>query len=149
MPNYYQHNGTSYVHVSDYAALEARLAERDRQVDEWARFSESHGLLDAQEFTEWIAYLQRRLAEAELSRDSWKREAKLNQQAADESAGYARRLAETEALLREWCACATNSGSGEAIAKVEQQFVQRCRDTLLRLEDSATVQQGVNHEKSI
>lgn len=27
MTNYYQHNGTNYVHVSDYAALEARLAE--------------------------------------------------------------------------------------------------------------------------
>lgn len=25
MPNYYQHNGTSYVHVSDYATLEARV----------------------------------------------------------------------------------------------------------------------------
>ncbi len=47
------------------------------------------------------------------------------------------RLTEAEALLREWCACATNIGSGEAIAKVEQQFVQRCRDTLLRLADSA------------
>lgn len=77
-------------------ALRSRLAERDRQVDKWARFSESHGWLDAQEFTEWIAYLQRRLAEAELSRDSWKREARLNQQAADESAGYARQLAEAE-----------------------------------------------------
>lgn len=29
MTNYYQHNGTSYVHVSDYAAIEARLAEAE------------------------------------------------------------------------------------------------------------------------
>lgn len=35
MPNYYQHNGTSYVHVSDYAALKARLAEAERERDEW------------------------------------------------------------------------------------------------------------------
>lgn len=48
-----------------------------------------------------VEELRSRLAEAELARDSWKREAELNQQAADESAGYARRLAEAEALLME------------------------------------------------
>ena len=35
MPNYYQHNGTSYVHVSDYAALEARLAEAGAKLLAW------------------------------------------------------------------------------------------------------------------
>ena len=38
--------------------------------------------------------------EAELSRDSWKREAEMNQEAADASAGYAARLAEEESAHR-------------------------------------------------
>lgn len=45
--------------------------------------------------------LRERLHEAELVAASWKREAELNEQAADESSGYAKRLAEAEALLRE------------------------------------------------
>ena len=45
--------------------------------------------------------LRERLHEAELVAASWKREAELNEQAANESSGYAKRLAETEALLRE------------------------------------------------
>jgi hypothetical protein len=35
-----------------------------------------------------------------------------------------------QGLLQEWVASATNIESGEAIAKVEQGFVQQCRDTL-------------------
>lgn len=56
---------------------------------------------EAQEAAAEIERLRSRLAEAELSRDSWKREAELNQQAADESAEYARRLAEVEQTIRE------------------------------------------------
>lgn len=48
-----------------------------------------------------IERLRQRLTEAEIACDSWKREAELNQQAADEAAGYAHRLAEAEALLRD------------------------------------------------
>lgn len=48
-----------------------------------------------------IERLRQRLTEAEIACDSWKREAELNQQAADEAAGYAHRLAEAEALLQE------------------------------------------------
>jgi hypothetical protein len=35
-----------------------------------------------------------------------------------------------QGLLREWVASATNIESGEAVAKVEQGFVQQCRDAL-------------------
>jgi chromosome segregation ATPase len=41
--------------------------------------------------------LRERLHEAELVAASWKREAELNEQAANESSGYAKRLAEAEA----------------------------------------------------
>ena len=44
--------------------------------------------------------LRERLHEAELVAASWKREAELNEQAANESSGYAKRLAEADALLR-------------------------------------------------
>lgn len=50
------------------------------------------------------------------------------------------RLAEAEALLREWVACATNIGSGEAVAKVEQAFVAQCRTFLAA--SSATVKES-------
>ena len=43
--------------------------------------------------------LRERLHEAELVAASWKREAELNEQAANESSGYAKRLAEAERLL--------------------------------------------------
>lgn len=43
--------------------------------------------------------LRERLHEAELAAASWKREAELNEQAANESSGYAKRLAEADALL--------------------------------------------------
>jgi hypothetical protein len=45
--------------------------------------------------------LRERLHEAELVAASWKREAELNEQAANESSGYAKRLAKAEALLVE------------------------------------------------
>lgn len=47
------------------------------------------------------------------------------------------RLAEAEALLREWVACATNIGSGEAVAKVEQAFIAQCRTFLAADQPSA------------
>lgn len=99
--------------IEERRKVEALRAERDALRDrENARIANEEAA-DA----EWdaanslIAALGWRLAEAEaeLSRDSWKREAELNQQAADESAECARRLAEAEALLREarpwvcWC----------------------------------------------
>ena len=42
--------------------------------------------------------LRERLHEAELVAASWKREAELNEQAANESSAYAKRLAEADAL---------------------------------------------------
>lgn len=39
-------------------------------------------------------------------------------------------IARQHALLGEWVASATNIGSGEAVAKVEQSFVARCREVL-------------------
>lgn len=39
-------------------------------------------------------------------------------------------IARQHALLGEWVASATNIGSGEAVAKVEQSFVARCRAVL-------------------
>lgn len=54
MPNYYQHNGTSYVHVSDYAAIEARLAEATAEGNHWK---------DA--YAEDVSKLDARLAEAD------------------------------------------------------------------------------------
>jgi hypothetical protein len=66
MPNYYQHNGTSYVHVSDYAAIEARLAEAIAEGNHWK---------DA--YAEDVSKLDARLAEAErdAARYRWLREA--------------------------------------------------------------------------
>ena len=65
MPNYYQHNGTSYVHVSDYAAIEARLAEAIAEGNHWK---------DA--YAEDVSKLDARLAEAErdAARYRWLRD---------------------------------------------------------------------------
>jgi hypothetical protein len=54
--------------------------------------------------------LRERLHEAELVAASWKREAELNEQAANESSGYAKRLAEADALLRNIYSYAEDQG---------------------------------------
>ena len=76
MPNYYQHNGTSYVHVSDYAALEARV--------EFLL-----GVVDAREA---------RLAEEVKNKKEFERDWLA---ACDELCNTRSRLAEAEALLME------------------------------------------------
>jgi hypothetical protein len=55
--------------------------------------------------------LRERLHEAELVAASWKREAELNEQAANESSAYAKRLAEADALLLEARAHLDNLGN--------------------------------------
>lgn len=65
MPNYYQHNGTSYVHVSDYAAIEARLAEAERKLQLIAAHTGHNKFLaDRELLSELLARIQRICNEA-------------------------------------------------------------------------------------
>ena len=51
--------------AEERAELLTRLAEKEQQLDRWAKFSERHGWLDPEDFDGWIAYLQTRLASAD------------------------------------------------------------------------------------
>lgn len=91
--------------------------------------------------------LRERLHEAELVAASWKREADLNEQAANESSGYAKRLAEAERdrleatkLLFDWDATSSRNGS---IARETKAYLKRVGynefTATLRPADSADV----------
>lgn len=90
----------AYAAADEIESLRSRLSEADE--------------LHAKQLAETIERLnddyRSRLAEAELSRDSWKREAELNQAAADECASYAARATEAEALLRDIYSYAEDQG---------------------------------------
>lgn len=95
-PEHLKGKVTTLVDKADYDAIgieNERLRTRLADFDRYAHANK----VQAEE----IKALRERLAEAELSRDSWKREAELNQAAADECAGYSARAAEAEARLAE------------------------------------------------
>lgn len=74
--------------------------------------------------------LRERLHEAELVAASWKREAELNEQAANESSGYAKRLAEAEQQWDDWSARAEMAETAQVRAERER------NDALARLADA-------------
>lgn len=84
------------------AELTAVRERDDNMADMWFTGLASNlatAMRDRRALRQYVDELEARLAEAELAAASWKREAELNQQAADESADYAARLAEAEQTL--------------------------------------------------
>jgi hypothetical protein len=86
-----------------------------------------------------LEMLLERLDEAELVAASWKREAELNEQAANESSGYAKRLAEADALIAKGLAVVHDflPNIGRCVLQDYQRMNEFCSEAAARAAVSA------------
>lgn len=147
MPNYYQHNGTSYVHVSDYAAIEARLAEEVKNKKEFERdwLAACDELCNTRSRLAESEAENARLVAANKARNEFLRGHRYKRTAMDgyidlcESriAGLKARLAEAEALLRVM--------PGYGLSAYDKGRWEKARNALLGITDSAAAAKACGH----